>query len=82
MPQGESGMTLRRLFVGLTVVFGLSVWSWCRADGNPAQAAPADGRSVAAAAGEDAGDGNHDEAARRFRSSQSHHWRHVMIGTR
>lgn len=67
-------MTMRRLFVGMTLVLGLSVWAWCRADGKEAEAKPAG--SVCAA---DEG-GNHDEAAYRYRMSQSHHWRQVMIG--
>jgi hypothetical protein len=69
-------MTLRRLFVGAAVVVGLSVWSWCRADG-PAPTADA---VYSAEVSEESGGGNHDDAAHRYRTNQPHHWRHVMIG--
>ena len=72
-------MLLRRTLAGVAVLFGLSVWSWTRADdgGHPA------GVDIrpAAADGSDAG-GNHDDAAFRYRTSQARHWRHVMIGQR
>lgn len=69
---------MRRLFVGVGVVFALGVWAWCRPGGEHAQARSADPVHAA----EDADDcgGTHDEAAARFRSGQSTHWRHVMIG--
>lgn len=75
-------MTLRRVFVGVSLAFGLSVWSWCRADGNPVQAGPAGPVAYAAEAAPESGQGNHDEAAARYRGNQSRHWRHVMIGGR
>jgi len=74
-------MMLRRLAAGMAVVFGLSVWSWFRADDNPVQARTAD-PVYATQAGEEAGGGNHDDAAARYRGNQSRHWRHVMIGGR
>ncbi|MBX9583078.1 MAG: hypothetical protein K2X87_22455 [Gemmataceae bacterium] len=70
-------MLLRRTFAGVAVLFGLSVWSWTRADDHR----EADPVRPAVAAGEHAG-GNHDDAAHRFRTSQARHWRHVMIGGR
>ncbi|MDB5308341.1 MAG: hypothetical protein JWO38_2543 [Gemmataceae bacterium] len=72
-------MTFRRLFVGATVVFGLSVWSWCRTEGPSATAASADPVYSADTSTEDAG-GNHDDAAYRYRTNQPRHWRHIMIG--
>lgn len=71
-------MTTRRLLVAMSVMFGLSVWSWCRGDGREAEAHPA--QAAALAADEHVGEGNHEEAAMRFRTGQSVHWRHVMIG--
>ena len=70
-------MQLRRVFVGTAVLFGLSVWSWSRGDGQQAQAATAD--PVRSATAADREDGNFDEAQRRFQRSQSVHWRQVMI---
>lgn len=67
---GDRVMTLRRVVVGMTVVFGLSVWSWVRADALP------DPVQVA-----DEGDrGNRSDAAQRYRTSQARHWRQVMVG--
>ncbi len=71
-------MTTRRLFVAMSVMFGLSVWSWCRGDGREAEAHPAQAATLADSDGE----GNHDEAASRFRTGQPVHWRHVMVGNR
>lgn len=74
-------MMLRRLLIGTCVMFGLSVWAWSRPDGGHTQARAAD-PVYAGGQGDQAGDGNHDDAVARFRSGQSRHWRHVMIGTR
>jgi hypothetical protein len=71
-------MTTRRLLVGMTMMFGLSVWAWCRADERSTDHPSTD---TATAAATTTG-GNHDEAAARFRSGQSCHWRHVMVGGR
>jgi hypothetical protein len=65
-------MTLRRLSVALTLVCGLCVWAFAHS-GAPAPSAdpiPVEGGT----------DGNHDEAAARYRTNQSTHWRHVAIG--
>ena len=71
-------MLLRRTFAGVAVLFGLSVWSWSRADDHHRpEAEPVRPAAEAAAPG-----GNHDDAAYRFRTSQARHWRHVMIGGR
>ena len=44
----------------------------------PAQAAPAN--PVCAADCSDECGGNRDDAARRFRTNQPHHWKHVVVG--
>jgi hypothetical protein len=74
-------MTLRRVFVGLGVVCAVGVWAWCRPGGEQARAQSADPVYTAETADE-CGGGNHDEAAYRFRSNQSRHWRQVVIGNR
>ena len=73
-------MTLRRLFVGMTVMFGLSVLSWVRVDGNPSHAAAGEPASVEPAAEAEGEGGNHDNATYRYRTNQSHHWRQILIG--
>ena len=75
-------MTLRNAVLGLAVMFGFSVWSWCRPCDKAAQAQSADPVYAADEADLTTGGGNHDEAARRYRASQSTHWRHVAIGMR
>jgi hypothetical protein len=72
-------MTLRRVFVGTAVVFGLSVWAWCRAGEEHPRVQPAD--PVRAAEAGPVGGGTYDDAAHRYRTGQSRHWRQVMIGT-
>jgi hypothetical protein len=72
-------MTLRLAVLGLAVVFGFSVWSWCRPSGPDAQAQSADPVYAADTAGTGSG-GNHDDAAYRFRTNQSTHWRQVALG--
>jgi hypothetical protein len=72
-------MTLRNAVCGLGVVFAVAVWSACRPDSRAAQAQSADPVLTAAEAAGSAG-GNHDEAARRFRTNQSTHWRQVALG--
>jgi hypothetical protein len=74
-------MTIRNAVLGLAVVFGLAVWSWCRPCGGQAHAQGSEVIHAADEPGTAAG-GNHDEAAARFRSNQSHHWRQVAIGMR
>lgn len=70
-------MTRFGLVLGVAAVVGLSVWGFTRSgDENPATAAES------APAAETADDGNHDEAVHRYRTGQSNHWRHVMIGRR
>lgn len=75
-------MTLRRLVVGMTVLFGLSFWSWYHADGNSAHAQTTADTTYAVSAAEESSGGNHDDATYRYRTSQPRHWRHVMIGGR
>jgi hypothetical protein len=72
-------MTLRNAVFGLGVVFALSVWAACRPDSRAAQAQSADPVYSATEADGTSG-GNHDQAARRFRTNQSTHWRQVAIG--
>jgi hypothetical protein len=74
-------MTIRNAVLGLAVVFGLAVWSWCQ-PGNPhARAQGADVIHSRDEAGVGSG-GNHDEATARFRTNQSRHWRQVALGGR
>jgi hypothetical protein len=72
-------MTIRRLLIGTTLVFGLCVWARARS-GEPHPAAP----TAPVYAVENAADvhpgGTHDEAVARFRSGQATHWRQVVIG--
>jgi hypothetical protein len=74
-------MTIRNAVLGMTLVFGLAVWAWCRAGGSEAQA---QGGEVIHSAEEQgiARGGNHDEAAARYRGNQSHHWRQIALGNR
>jgi hypothetical protein len=74
-------MLLRRVFVGTAVLFGLSVWSWCHNDGPQAHAGPPNEVRTATDA-DHADSAAHDAALRRYRTNQSRHWRHVMIGGR
>jgi len=71
-------MTTRRLFVGVSVLAGLTVLTWVRADGRASSTACSDSACVEIAPS-DCG-ANHAEAAYRFRTNQSHHWRQMMIG--
>jgi hypothetical protein len=71
-------MTLRNAVLGLGVVFGFSVWSACRPGDQAAQAQSADPVYTAGEV-ESSNGGNHDDAARRFRTNQSTHWRQVAI---
>ena len=73
-------MRLRRVFVGLLVVGGLTALVWVRPGVKHAHAQAADPVYMAGAVSE--GGGNEDEAAYRYRANQSRHWRHVMIGGR
>ena len=73
-------MMARRLLVGVGAVCALAVWSWCRPDGQHAHARPADPVYAAEAAGDHGG--TYDEAAARYRTGQSLHWRQVVIGNR
>jgi hypothetical protein len=73
-------MTLRNAVFGLGVVFAFSVWSACRPDTRATQAQSAADPVYSASEAAGATGGNHDEAARRFRTSQSTHWRQIAIG--
>jgi hypothetical protein len=70
-------MTLRHAVLGLGVVFGLSVWAVCRPCDKQAQIA--DPIYEANVEGTCTG-GNHEDAAYRFRTNQSTHWRQVALG--
>lgn len=67
-------MTLRIAILGLAVVLGVSVWSWCRSSESAAQGADP---VYAVGEADNCGGGNHDDAARRYRTNQSTHWRQV-----
>lgn len=70
-------MTRIGLALALVAVIGLMGWGAARVGaGNHASAAEAP------PAAEAADDGTHDEAVYRHRTSQSTHWRHVMVGRR
>jgi hypothetical protein len=66
------------LVLGLAAVVGVMAWGFARGtETNHARAAePA---HAAEAADEDS---THDEAVHRYRTGQSNHWRHVMVGRR
>jgi hypothetical protein len=67
-------MTLRRLAFATTVVCGLCLLGLARSsDSSPPCADPI--RAECAT-----GSGNHDEAAARYRTGQSNHWKHVVVG--
>ncbi len=73
-------MTRFGLAMACAVVVGVMAWGFARGtDGNHARAAEA---APTAEATESADDHNHDEAVHRHRTSQSTHWRHVMVGRR
>jgi hypothetical protein len=67
-------MVLRAMTFGLAVMFAVSVWAWCKACGGEAHAAESASPAAHAAGG------NHDEAAARFRTNQTTHWRQVVLG--
>lgn len=79
MEAGGLLMTLRRVFAGLAVMCGLSVWAWARPGEEQAHAATADPVILTDSDGEG---GNYDDAAHRYRSSQARHWRQVAISHR
>jgi hypothetical protein len=70
-------MSIRNAVLGLTLIFGLAAWAWCRPGESQAQAqSPGDVYATS-----EAGDGgNHEEAAIRFRTNQSRHWRQIAGG--
>lgn len=71
-------MSIRNAVLGLAVVFGASVWAWCRPGGKEAQAQGAE--AVVSADTASAGGGTRDDALARYRSNQARHWRQVAIG--
>ena len=73
-------MTMRRLFVGMLVITGLSVISWVRADGT--RECHSCSEPIVATDAETCSGSNHDEALQRYRSNQSRHWRQQVIGGR
>jgi hypothetical protein len=74
-------MTIRNAVLGLAVVFGLAVWSWCHTGAPQVKARGADVIHSADEPGVGSG-GNRDEATARFRSNGSRHWRQVALGSR
>lgn len=69
-------MTTRRLFVGMLLLFALSLISWVRADNAPPTCC-----EPVVAKSDDCIGRSHDEALQRYRTNQSHHWRQIVIGT-
>lgn len=74
-------MTLRRTLIGLMLMMGFVVWSWCRPGEKQAQAQTTADPVYETDPDTICSGGNHEEAAYRFRSNQSTHWRQVTIGT-
>lgn len=72
-------MSLRRVLIAVALVLGLCVWGFARSGHEAASARDAD--PVAAETEEADGDGTHDEAAARYRTNQSRHWRQVALGS-
>jgi hypothetical protein len=73
-------MTRCGLVLGLVAVVGLMGWGAVRAIPSAhAQAAEQVPATTAESADEDT---THDEAVHRYRTGQSNHWRHVMVGRR
>ena len=72
-------MTMRRVFVLGLILSGLSIIPWVRAEGTAQKAC---GEPIVTVDPEECTGGNHDEAMQRYRSNQSRHWRHVVIGGR
>lgn len=72
-------MTMRRLFVGMMILTGLSVISWVRADGTPCHSCCEPVCSVDA---DTCTGASHDEAMQRYRSNQSRHWRQMVISSK
>ncbi len=75
-------MTLRRTMLGLTLMIGISVWSWCRPCDKQVSAQSSADPVYAVNPDEICSGGTHEDASYRYRSNQSTHWRQVMIGTR
>jgi len=73
-------MNLRNVVFGLAAVFAIAVWSWCRPCGSQVQAQGAEAIHSADEAGVGSG-GTREDAAARYRSNQSRHWRQVALGT-
>jgi hypothetical protein len=67
-------MTLRRFAFATTIVCGLCVWGLAYSCDSPAPSSEQNSTENVH------GNGNHDEALQRYRSGQSNHWRHVMVG--
>ncbi len=68
-------MTLRYTVLGMALLFGISVWAWYQPahDHNrPTESRVSDSEA-------NTGEGNQDEAARRYRNSQATHWRQLAI---
>ena len=72
-------MSIRNTALGLAVVLGLSIWSWCRPTGPQARAQGPEVVLRESEAGVGTG-GNWGEAMARYRNNQSRHWRQIAIG--
>jgi len=71
-------MTIRNAVLGMTMMFGLAVWAWCRPCSEHAQAQAAEAAADAETP-EGKAAGNHDEAVARYRTNQSRHWKQVVL---
>ncbi len=71
-------MNLRRVLMAVALVCGLCVWGFARSNVEPASA---QGANAVPSETEEDENGNHDEAAARYRTNQARHWRQLAIGT-
>ncbi len=71
-------MSLRRLLIAMVMVCGLCVWGFARSGDEPASARGA--KPGVSGTDEDEGD-TRDEAAARYRTNQSRHWRQLALGS-
>jgi hypothetical protein len=70
------------MILGLTVISGSLVWTWCRPGDKQAQAQTTADPVYEAAPDANCTGGTHEDATYRFRSNQCTHWRQVTIGSR
>jgi hypothetical protein len=67
-------MTLRRIAFATIILCGLGVWVLASSSNSSAPSLEP------VSAENEHGSGNHDEAAARFRTNQTNHWKHIVVG--